>query len=118
MGEASSKILKQFVENLENDVLSQAGDDASLTAAESPTGSPTGSPVESGAAPDAPASSAATTAPPTSTSAPATLRRIDSPEAKPLDLLDAAGGSVAKRMLPIASLVAVVIIVLGLRRRK
>lgn len=110
MVEVSSKILKQFVENLEHDVLSQAGDGASSTPVESP--------VAPGVESDAPASSTATTAPPTPTSAPTTLRRIDSPEAKPLDLLDAAGGSVAKRMLPIAALVAVVIIVLGLRRRK
>ena len=51
-------------------------------------------------------------------SSPAVLRKIDAPEAKPLDLLDAAGGSVAKRALPLAALLALVLIVLGLRRRK
>ncbi len=108
--EVSSKILKQFVENLEHDVLSQAGNSQDGDSNAGPdSDQPQGAPapdVSDEAVPGAPIT------------APTTLRKIDAPEAKPLDLLDAAGGSVAKRALPLAALLALVLIVLGLRRRR
>jgi carbon monoxide dehydrogenase subunit G len=69
-------------------------------------GSANGSATSAGA-PAAPAGgSAASTGP----------RRIDAPEAEPLDLLAVAGGSTAKRLLPLAGVLALVVAVL-LRRR-
>jgi len=45
-------------------------------------------------------------------------RKIDSPEPEPVDLLDAAGGTVAKRLLPLlGGAAAVVVLVVALRRR-
>ena len=103
MSEVSGKILKQFVENLERDVLSGAP---------SPSAAPTPS---VGVAKTDTASNGAT-----SPDAPApAVRKIDMPAAKPVDLLDAAGGSVAKRALPlIGVLVAVLIFVRSRGRRR
>jgi hypothetical protein len=42
-------------------------------------------------------------------------RRIDGPEAQPVDLLSTAGSPVAKRIIPIAA--AVLLVLLALRRR-
>ncbi len=109
MVEVSSKILKQFVANLERDVLAGApphvGPGDADPASETPV-----TPVNG---------TAATTSTPHVASAAAldgpSIRKIDAPEAKPLDLLDAAGGSVAKRALPLV--VLFVVLVLLLRRR-
>lgn len=56
--------------------------------------------------PDAPASSAPAGPAPSTTPAPA-VRRIDSPEPQPVNLLDAAGSPVAKRVGPILAAVAI-----------
>lgn len=45
-------------------------------------------------------------------------RKIDSPEAAPIDLLDTAGSSMAKRLVPLVAVVAVVLLVLTVRRRR
>jgi len=45
-------------------------------------------------------------------------RKIDSPEAAPIDLLDTAGSSMAKRLVPLLGVVAVVLLVLAVRRRR
>jgi carbon monoxide dehydrogenase subunit G len=85
MADVSSKLLGQFVTCLESKIL-------------------TGSPQQ--------ATSAPPTAPaPTATSAPTDPgpRKIDSPEAAPVDLMQAAGGAVAKRLVPTVIAVAVVI---------
>ncbi len=44
-------------------------------------------------------------------------RRIDSPDPDPVDLLDAAGGSVAKRAIPAAGAMAALVLFVVLRRR-
>jgi carbon monoxide dehydrogenase subunit G len=46
------------------------------------------------------------------------VRRIESPEAQPIDLLEAAGSSTFKRLVPLVAVVAVVLIIFGLRRRR
>ena len=122
MVEVSSKILKQFVDNLEHDVLSTAGQAAQASAAT--VGAPGAASSDAAAATDdatagaEPTVTADASKAGTAPSAPPVLRKIDAPEAKPLDLLDAAGGSVAKRALPLAALLALLLIALGLRRRK
>ena len=91
MADVSSKLLGQFVACLESKIL---------------TGSP---PANAPAPADAPAS----TPPPAPTSPPAPTnqgpRKIDSPDAAPVDLMQAAGGAVAKRLVPTVIAVAVVI---------
>jgi carbon monoxide dehydrogenase subunit G len=62
---------------------------------------------------DAPTAEMPATAP----SAPAGPRKINQPEPAPVDLFDAAGGSVAKRFLPVVGVVGVVVTVFLLRRR-
>jgi len=78
--DVSSKLMRQFVENLERDVLSSP-----------PSGSQ--SDGESGRAVETPA---AETAP-----APTELRRIESKDVEPIDLFDMAGESAAKRLIPL-----------------
>ena len=101
MADVSSKLLGQFAENLQRDVLSGAATD------EGPTE----------AAPAAVAdavSEEADTQPPDGG-----VRRIDSKEAEPIDLMDAAGGSLGKRLVPIiAGLVVVIAIRRVFKRRK
>jgi carbon monoxide dehydrogenase subunit G len=90
MADVSSKLLGQFADNLKQDVLSG---DATVAADEAPT-----DPV------------ARESAGP---------RTIDSKEAEPIDLMDAAGGSVGKRIVPIiAGLVVVIAIRRIFKRRK
>jgi hypothetical protein len=46
------------------------------------------------------------------------IRRLDHPEADPVDLMDAAGASVAKRVVPLAiGGLLLLLFVRGLRRR-
>ena len=46
------------------------------------------------------------------------VRRIESPEVEPVDLLDTAGSPVLKRAAPLLVAIAVVLVLLGLRRRR
>jgi carbon monoxide dehydrogenase subunit G len=46
------------------------------------------------------------------------IRRIDAPVAEPVDLLDTAGSPVLKRALPLLGLIAAVLVLVGLRRRR
>jgi len=104
LADVSSKLLGQFVDCLEATVLGgQAG----------------------AAAPEAPAAESADTEPETAAQvAPAAeetpaVRRIDSPEAKPVDLVSTAGCPVAKRIVPVAAGVALLwLIRLQFKRRE
>ena len=98
LADVSAKLLDEFVKCLERDVL----------AATSGEGSGNGStPAATGtaAAADAESRAGATAGP----------RRIDSPEAKPINLLDSAGAPLARRVGPI---VGVLVVVLWLMRRR
>ena len=98
IGDVSSKLLAQFVDNLERDVLS--GADATHDA-----------PAPS-ASPAPPAASAAATptdsTPPVASKGP---RTIDAPEAEPVDLLRTAGAPVLKRLVPALVVIVVVVVV-------
>jgi carbon monoxide dehydrogenase subunit G len=85
MADISDKLLAQFSQNL-NTLISEI-------------------PSET------PAASAAEVVEPT-TSAEPVVRKIDSPEAVPLNLLDAAGSTMLKRALPVIAGIAVLVIVL------
>src|SRR5262249_25943098 len=111
MADVSSKLLGQFADNLKADVLSgEATTESSIadpTAADAPTAPITGtaSAVDAGFA--------------STGEADAGPRKIESKEAEPIDLMDAAGGSVGKRLVPIlAGLVVVVAVRSIFKRRK
>ena len=74
LADVSSKLMGQFVENLERDVLGESDPGASDDVA--------------GATPREPAAEGG-------------VRKIEGPAAEPIDLLDAAGGSVTKRLVPV-----------------
>ncbi len=138
LADVSSKLIAQFVESLEREVIGSdaapggsgggeapgpLADEAAVVAAgpESPpavVGStvPEGAPATSGATEPA----AAGPAPATATSSPArpAVRRIDSPEPEPVDLLGAAGNPVARRLGPILAAVGVLWLLRRLLRRR
>src|SRR4051812_48176095 len=105
MAEVSTKILKQFVDNLERDVLSSA---------------PPAAPAEAPAATQPPAPAPAPAVQPTNGAAATSgVRKIDSPEAEPVDLMDAAGASVAKRAIPVVvTLLLLFVVVRRVRKRR
>ena len=114
MADVSSKLIGQFVDSLEADIESSgraseppsspADHDLSTTGPASPNGS-----KRAVGAADLNINGSKRT----ESSGP---RRIHSPEAEPLDLLAVAGGSTAKRLLPAAGLVALILIVMARRR--
>jgi len=107
MADVSSKLLGQFVACLESNVLSGNGSDA---AAE----------PESDADAEAPAAvkGASDAAPAAAPMADPGVRVVNSPEAAPVDLMDAAGGAVAKRLVPVLAGVTLLVILIWLFRRK
>jgi carbon monoxide dehydrogenase subunit G len=114
MADVSSKLLGQFATNLERDVLSGNG-----AASDTPAAAP--APAAPPAAAPASAASPATTPATTPGSASASsegVRKIDSPEAQPVDLLDTAGNAVAKRAVPIVIVLVALLALRAMRRRR
>ncbi|MFO1536922.1 MAG: SRPBCC family protein [Actinomycetota bacterium] len=106
MADVSAKLLAQFVASLEADVLSGSPPADAAPTAESP------------AAPGAPsAAGTGTNGTATATGTPDGIRRIDAPEVAPVDLMDAAGGAVAKRLVPVLAGVGGLVVLLWLLRR-
>ena len=138
MADISTKLIGQFVDCLETDILgrsaaSDSDSDSDADSDESDADSPSASSTSPAAAASSPSSpSPATTSPNPSqattttsrsdagddgaTGAPAGPRRIDGPEAAPIDLVDTAGATMAKALVP-AGLIAIVLIWLLRRRR-
>lgn len=112
MADVSAKLLAQFVENLERDVLSGAVVDLVAEAAAG----------EDEAHPDETVPERAPVAPPTTNGSGSgesiTVRTIDSPEATPVDLLEMGGSPVAKRLAPLVGVGLVVIVLWLVRRRR
>ena len=104
MADVSAKLLDQFVACLEDTVLGSAP-------APQPAGVPEPEPSPTRVHDPADATYAGKPA------EPAPVRKIDSPTAKPVDLLDAAGGSVAKRALPVVGVLVALWLLLRRRRR-
>ena len=106
MADVSTKLMAQFVENLETTVL--AGDGAGEAAADTETGTDTGDVTES---PEGPGDGAE---PAPAPDAPV-VRTIDAPEAAPLDLMEVAGAkTMAKIALPVVVLAAILVVLLVL----
>ena len=114
MADVSAKLLGQFVQCLETNVLSGGG----AVAADAPGAPNPGPPVATSSTSisrDAGANGQAGQRPAATETE---TRRIDAPEAEPIDLLDAAGSSVAKRALPAAGIVVFLLLVVRRRRRR
>jgi carbon monoxide dehydrogenase subunit G len=107
MADVSGKLLGQFVACLESNVLSGNGTDAGSEPETAP-----GAAAEASAVDPEPPAAAAAAAEPTG------VRVVNSPEAEPVDLMDAAGGAVAKRLVPVLAGVTVLVILIWLFRRK
>ncbi len=131
LAEVSSKLLGQFVDALEADLASSG---AEAESASSPVEAGNGSGADGGetsssaagaagaadspGSAGAPASASASPASSSDSSGPSAVRKIDGPEAEPVDLLAVAGGSTLKRLLPVAGVVVVLLVILGLRRSR
>ena len=85
--DVSSKLMGQFVENVERDVLNTAGGGDTSHA---------GGPLE-----QALESAVAATPAPTPAAVPTGPRKIDAPEVEPLDLGNVAGAAIGKRLVPV-----------------
>jgi len=122
LADVSGKLINQFVQCLESDVLAGPAEAEAAPAAEAeaaPAGDEADEPVDAGSTPAG--TEAATTAVaeheaviPESTGP----RRIESPEPAPVDLLNTAGAPVARRIGPIIGVLVVVIWLVRRRRRK
>jgi carbon monoxide dehydrogenase subunit G len=121
LADVSDKLLKQFVNNLETTVLNEpsagaedsgtsAGDGAA-DAAPALDAPAAGSVAEAGI----PAPSSAPSAPTTPSGAPS-VRKIEGAPVEPIDLIGTAGGTLLKRLAPIA--IGLIIVLLLLRRRR
>jgi carbon monoxide dehydrogenase subunit G len=104
LADVSSKLMGQFVENVERDVLSVAGG---------------GDTSHAGGAYEQAFESLESQTVPTSVVAPASgPRRIDSPEVEPVDLLNMAGAPLTKRLVPIGIGALVLFILWRMVRRR
>jgi len=105
LADVSSKLMGQFVENVERDVLSSAGGGDTSHA-----GGAYEQALESVAAPNGhtPAGTRAATGP----------RRIDGPEVEPVDLLGVAGAPVTRRLVPIGIGAIVLFVLWRVMRRR
>jgi hypothetical protein len=140
LADVSSKLLDQFVQNLETMVLSPKADEADSHADEPDASAEHASGSNSTPASDEPASDEPASDEPASdepaSDGPASpdesavesepskpvVRTIESAPAEPVDLVGVAGRSVAKRLIPFASIAGALflarIVVYALRRRK
>jgi len=124
LADVSAKLLDQFVNNLEATVL--ADELVGEAAADLIVAATTHDSRVAGAALDeaaelldvAEAVESVIDHTPVGEGAEPILRRIESPEVEPVDLLDTAGSPVLKRAAPLLVVLAVVLVVLGLRRRR
>lgn len=130
LADVSGKLIDQFVQNLERDVLS--GGPTSGTPAPSPSSAPASPGGSTGTAPAAPAPSSVAVAEdgPSSNgtdrvaaaagdrpAAPG-IRTITGPEAAPVDLLSTAGSPVAKRLVPAVGAILVMLLLWRFLRRR
>jgi carbon monoxide dehydrogenase subunit G len=113
IGDVSNKLLAQFVENLERDVLSTELD---LTAGDpgDPDAADDEGPAELVA--EAVAARAEPAASPSGNGA--AVRKVDSPEAEPVNLLEVSGSPLARRLAPLAGTLVFVLVVRWLLRRR
>jgi carbon monoxide dehydrogenase subunit G len=126
LADVSAKLLDQFVANLEATVLAEELVDDAVELEE--LALTTADPAEAEAAAETAAAALAAAVEldatidvdpigETAAEEPA-IRKIDGPVAAPVDLFETAGSPLLKRALPLLGLVAVVLVFMGLRRRR
>ncbi|MHB1486398.1 MAG: SRPBCC family protein [Acidimicrobiales bacterium] len=117
LADVSAKLLGQFVESLESSVL--ASHDASTPDASTPDASTPDASTPDASTPDA---STNGTSPegssPEGGEPPPVLRTIKSAPVAPVDLLDAAGSSLAKRVVPAGAALVLLVLAYLVRRRR
>jgi carbon monoxide dehydrogenase subunit G len=124
LADVSAKLLDQFVANLEATVLAEElaieGLDLELEAMSSddPIVAAVAAEVAEEAFEAAEALVDAVDDQPDVAEAPSAVRRIDAPEAEPVDLLGAAGAPVGKRLVGVAAVITALALVFGLGRRR
>ncbi|MBM3675709.1 MAG: carbon monoxide dehydrogenase [Actinobacteria bacterium] len=117
MADVSAKLLAQFVDNLERDVLATEVIDLARPGAEAQTGASGESDTEVDLA--AVSSVAVGAQPAAEPSGNGAVRRVEHPEAQPVDLLAMGGTSVLKHLAPvIVVVVALVVLRMLVRRRR
>jgi carbon monoxide dehydrogenase subunit G len=98
LADVSTKLLGQFVDQLESTVLNQpGGGNGAAAPADHPVSAPAADIAEATAATPEPA-----------------VRKVEQPAAEPIDLIETAGAPLAKRLIPVA--VAAVVVFLVVRR--
>jgi hypothetical protein len=128
LAEVSAKLIGQFVDALEADIASGGGAPGQAPATDAPVASESVATVETESAGGSEAPAAGVEGAVSNgsgafnpSSAPAGgaasgARRIDSPDAEPVDLLAVAGPSTIKRLAPVAGIGLIVLLVLARRR--
>jgi len=118
LDDVSAKMLRQFVENLERDVLSNSGSAAGTPAPE--TESIANPPAAGSVSDESSSSSNGSSGDGSSATGNAAVstgpRRIESREVEPIDLLDVAGESAARRLIPVGIGVVVLFVLWRLLR--
>jgi uncharacterized protein len=113
LADVSNKLLVQFVDNLETTVLNQPAAGAAVATA------PLAAVADTKTAPEVVADATTVTPPASETAEPnkPTIRKIESKEVEPLDLLDTAGSVMLKKFAPIGGVALLLLIWLFRRRR-
>jgi carbon monoxide dehydrogenase subunit G len=120
MADVSAKLLAQFVENLERDILRPDVVDLTRADAEPAPAAPAGGEAEDGGSDEIVAEAVATTAEPAASPSGngAAVRKVDQGEVAPVDLLEMGGSPVLRRLAPVAGLLVTVLLVRWLVRRR
>ncbi len=123
LADVSTKLLGQFVDQLESTVLNQpqTTNGSESPAAPAATAAPAAS--DSAVAEPAPAAEPASAADTPAADTPAAeasaaVRKVDHAEAAPIDLIDTAGAPLAKRIVPVAVVTVIAVLVIRRIRRK
>jgi carbon monoxide dehydrogenase subunit G len=119
LADVSTKLLGQFVTQLESTVLNESapsgnGSSGAGTTAAAPPSAPASTTTAATSAPAAPADSGPATPAPAESG----VRKVDHAEAEPIDLIDTAGAPIAKRLIPVVVVVVAVLLVVRWRRHR
>jgi len=117
LADVSEKLMGQFVEALEADLRGRSGAE-SFAASDGPPGSAAGTGTGAGTTATVTGAAGEDEVQVADAASTSRARKVDAPEVRPVDLLDTAGGSLAKRLLPVVAIVGAILVLLGLRRRR